>query len=158
MNETNQNEFDDFWSKNWLLKSNFGTFWHLPIRPAPHYPNPQNLIISFGYVDRLKSFQFCTPSLKLGNLYYHSLEWLVSFGWSSEKWVKLRKSDIRCPWPNLTSARGYNGVREIVISLGTLSSSFYIHTVKSRVLTRVTNPKNIFCQKVTVHKRQISPP
>ena len=32
--------------ENWLWKSNFGTFWHLP-----HYTNSQNSIIFFWYVD-----------------------------------------------------------------------------------------------------------
>ena len=50
------------------------------------------------------------------------------------------------------SARTLDPMQDFICKLGMKP-----HTVKSQVLTCVTNWKNIFCQKVTVHKHQKSP-
>ena len=56
--------------ENWLWKSDFGTFWHLPITV---YTNSQNSMILFEFSWFLaKNFpKFVSLSWKLHNQYYH---------------------------------------------------------------------------------------
>ena len=55
-----EKDSDDFWIENWIWKTNFGTFWHLPINPILKI-----LLFSIGMlIFRQKSFQFCIPCLK----------------------------------------------------------------------------------------------
>ena len=54
--------------ENWLWKSNFGIFWHLPIS------NSQNSTMSSAYFDSYEKnlTYFVPPTWKLHNPYYHT--------------------------------------------------------------------------------------
>ena len=58
----NQKVSDDFWHRNCFWKSNFGTFWHLPIKP----------IFKIQYFPL--GMSFLSLPWKLKNRYCHSLE------------------------------------------------------------------------------------
>ena len=72
--------------ENWLWKSNFGIFWHLPATTICKTQKfPLGLLIL-----RQKSFQICTPAWKINNLYYH--KWIVC------AWVIIRLQKIIIPY------------------------------------------------------------
>ena len=53
--------------ENWLWKSNFGTFWHLPIMPILKF---NNCFWVCWFLGKNLS-NFVTPAWKLDNRYYH---------------------------------------------------------------------------------------
>ena len=59
-----------FYIENWLLKSNFVTFWHLPLHQFSKFNNFH--WVCWFLAKNLSNF--VPPAWKLDNLYYHTLD------------------------------------------------------------------------------------